>query len=475
MAARQPSATTFASLGAPRTLSRREWLERAGGGCGAIALHALLAGELDGAVAGGKLHHAPRAKRLIFLFMTGGVSHVDSFDPKPKLFADHNQTISIDNFQGKLGEFKMHFKAPNWKFQPGGQSGTEVSDLFPHMRSVVDDLCVIRSMVTDHTNHYESTLGMHCGSWTFARPCLGSWVSYGLGTENQNLPAFMVIAPQPPYAGAQTWGSDFLPSSHQGVHVTLGDDAVADIRPRGVEPELQRLELDLLQRANRRHLTERPAEPALETRIQSFETAFGMQREVPGALDVAQETADTLKLYGLVPGQTTGFGWQCLVARRLVERGVRFIELIDVGSANNWDAHGDMATHAPLARNIDRPIAGLIADLKQRGLLDDTLVVWATEFGRTPYNSAKDAKGREHHHQAFSCWLAGGGVQGGIVHGATDDYGVAVAEGRVHVHDLHATILHLLGLDHEKLTFRHAGRDYRLTDVGGQVISSIFT
>lgn len=475
MASRQPATTRFGSLGTPHAPSRREWFERAAGGCGALALHALLAGELDGKVAGGIPHHAPRAKRLIFLFMTGGVSHVDSFDPKPKLFADHNQTISVDNFQGKLGEFKMHLKAPSWKFRPGGQSGTEVSDLFPHVRSVVDDLCVIRSMATDHTNHYESTLGMHCGSWTFARPCLGSWVSYGLGTENQNVPAFMVIAPQPPYAGAQTWGSDFLPSSHQGVHITPGDNPVADIRPRGIHPELQRLELDLLQRANRRQLKDRPAESALEARIQSFETAFGMQREVPGALDVAEETADTLKLYGLAPGQTTGFGWQCLVARRLVERGVRFIELIDVGSANNWDAHGDMATHAPLAKNVDRPIAGLIMDLKQRGLLQDTLVVWATEFGRTPYNSAKDAKGREHHHQAFSCWLAGGGVQGGIVHGATDEYGVAVAEGSVHVHDLHATILRLLGLDHERLTFRHAGRDYRLTDVAGTVISSILT
>ncbi len=475
MATRQPSVPRFASLGAPPAVSRREWLERAAGGCGAIALHALLAEELGGAVANRQLHHSPRAKRLIFLFMTGGVSHVDSFDPKPKLFADHNQTISVDNFQGKLGEFKMHLKAPSWLFRPGGQSGIEVSDLFPNMRSVVDDLCVIRSMTTDHTNHYESTLGMHCGSWTFARPCLGSWISYGLGTENHNMPSFMVIAPQPPYAGAQTWGSDFLPAAHQGVHITPGDNPVADIRPRGIQPELQRLELDLLQRANRRHLSERSAEPALEARIQSFETAFGMQREVPEALDIAQETADTLKLYGLAPGQTTGFGWQCLVARRLVERGVRFIELIDVGSANNWDAHGDMATHAPLAKNVDRPIAGLIADLKQRGLLDDTLVVWATEFGRTPYNSAKDAKGREHHHQAFSCWLAGGGVQGGIVHGATDDYGVAVTEGGVHVHDLHATILHLLGLDHERLTFRHAGRDYRLTDVAGKVVHSIFT
>ncbi len=460
--------------------TRREFLARAAGGFGSIALSALLADELSAnptkivdPLAPKVAHFPPKAKRVIFMFMTGGVSHVDSFDPKPHLFADHGRTIAVDNFQGKLGEFAMFLKAPAWKFQPGGQCGTEVSDLFPHMRSVVDDLCVIRSMSTNHTNHYESTLGMHCGSWTFARPSIGAWTSYGLGTENRNLPSFVVLAPHAPYAGGQTWGSDFLPGSHQGMQIVPGANPIPDVNPLAGSADLQRMELDLLDRANRRHVADRAADAALEARIRSFETAFGMQSEAPEALDISRETHATLNMYGLAPGQNTGFGWQCLVARRLAERGVRFIELIDVGSANNWDAHGDMATHAPLAANVDRPIAALVTDLKQRGLLDDTLLVWTTEFGRTPYNAAKDAKGREHHHQVFSSWLAGGGIKPGIVHGASDEHGIAVAENRVHVHDFHATILHQLGLDHERLTFRHNGRDYRLTDVEGQVVDSL--
>lgn len=463
------------------TPTRREFLSHAAGGFGAIALGAMLADELranPAAPAGDSLapkptHFAPKARRVIFMFMTGGVSHVDSFDPKPRLFADYGHTVKVDNFQGKLGDFSMFLKTPNWKFQPGGTCGTEVSDLFPHVRSIVDDLCVIRSLSTNHTNHYESTLGMHCGSWTFARPSIGAWVSYGLGTENRNLPSFVVLAPHAPYAGGQTWGSDFLPGAHQGMQIVPGPNPIADVKPLAATPELQRMELDLLAGANRRHLADRTADPALEARIRSFETAFGMQSEAPEALDLAGESAQTLAMYGLQPGQTTGFGWQCLVARRLAERGVRFIELVDVGSANNWDAHGDMGTHAPLAQNVDRPIAALVADLKQRGLLDDTLLVWTTEFGRTPYNAVKDAKGREHHHQVFSSWLAGAGVKPGFVYGASDEYGIAVAENRVHVHDLHATILHLLGLDHERLTFRHNGRDYRLTDVEGQVVKGI--
>ncbi|MCA9265180.1 MAG: DUF1501 domain-containing protein [Planctomycetales bacterium] len=461
-------------------MHRRRFLSRVGAGCGTLALTSLLANEqlkADSATEPGPLqarpsHHPPRAQRVIFLYMTGGVSHVDSFDPKPRLFADHGHTITVDNFQGKLGEFQMYLKTPDWKFRPGGQSGIEVSDLFPRMRSVVDELCVIRSMQTNHTNHYESTLGMHCGSWTFARPSLGAWVSYGLGTINDNLPSFMVLAPQPPYAGTQTWGSDFLPGSHQGTHIVPGNEPIANIRPQ-VSADRQQLEIDFLTAANRAHADQRGAKHALDARIRSFETAYGMQREAPEAMDVSQESAATLRLYGLEPGQTAGFGWQCLVARRLAERGVRFLELIDVGSSNNWDAHGDMATHAPLAQNVDQPIAALLVDLKQRGMLDDTLVVWTTEFGRTPYNSAKDAKGREHHHQVFSSWMAGGGVKSGVTYGTSDEYGIAVADNGVHVHDFHATILHLLGLNHERLTFRHAGRDYRLTDVHGNVVRGV--
>lgn len=463
---------------------RRRFLQQAAGGFGGIALASMLADEARSSdqlaqqssndpLAPKPPHFPAKAKRVIFLFMTGGVSHVESFDPKPKLFADHNKTITVDNFQGKLGQFNMWLKGPIWKFSPAGKCGTEVSDLFPHLRNIVDDLCVIRSMETDHTNHYESTLGMHCGSWTFARPSIGSWISYGLGTENRNLPSFVVVAPQAPYAGAQTWGSDFLPGSHQGTQIVPGERPIDNIKPKITEPGRQEMELALLAELNQKHLEEHPAEQALAARIRSFETAFGMQREAPEALDLSQETQETLDLYGIQKGQNSGFGWQCLVARRLAERDVRFIELIDVGASNNWDAHGDMTTHAPLAKNVDQAIAALITDLKRRGMLDETLVVWTTEFGRTPYNNSQDAKGREHHHQVFSSFMAGGGVKPGIVYGSSDDYGIAVAERRVHVHDFHATILHQLGLDHQRLTFRHAGRDYRLTDVAGKVVHDI--
>ena len=460
--------------------SRRRALAHFAGGFGSLALAGLLSDEAQSASrnAGDPLtarqpHHVAKAKRVIFLFMTGGVSHVDSFDPKPKLIAGHGRSITVDNWQGKLGEFKRHLKRPDWTFRPGGQSGIEVSDLFPRVRSIVDDLCVIRSMATDHTNHYESTLGMHCGSWTFARPSIGAWCSYGLGTTNRNLPSFMVLGPRTPYAGAQTWGSDFLPGCHQGTWVVPGANPIPNLRPRTSSDRLQRLELELLGKANRRHLEQRTADRALEARIRSFETAFGMQREAPEAMDLGRETASTLEMYGIKPGQTSGFGWQCLVARRLAERGVRFIELIDVGSSANWDAHGDMATHGPLARNVDGPIAALVTDLKQRGMLDDTLVVWTTEFGRTPYHEKADHRGREHHHQVFSSWMAGGGVKSGMVYGSSDPLGIDVAELKVHVHDFHATILHLLGLDHERLTYRFAGRDYRLTDVHGDVVRGI--
>lgn len=418
-------------------------------------------------------HFPPKAKRVIFLFMSGGVSHVDTWDYKPKLLADAGKTVTVDEFQGRKGEFKMFLERPHWEFKKRGQSGLEVSELFPHMAECVDDLCVLRSMRSDHTNHYEATLGIHTGSFTFARPSAGAWVSYGLGTMNRNLPSFVVIAPHTPYAGGQVWGSDFLPGSHQGTLVVPGPEPVANIQRRVATSRLQELELGVMARRNQRYLAERTDDPLLAARIKSFETAFGMQAEMPEVFDLSRETDATLKLYGLERGSTKGFAWQCLVARRLAERGVRFVELIDVGSSNNWDAHGDMATHVPLAKNVDRPIAGLLQDLKQRGLLDDTLVVWTTEFGRTPFNAAADAKGREHHHWVFSSWLAGGGVKPGMAYGESDEYGIRVGANEVHVHDFHATILHLLGLDHERLTFRQSGRDYRLTDVAGNVVRPI--
>ncbi len=431
-------------------------------------LNDLLASEGgDAASLSPKAPHFPgKAKRVIFLYMTGGVSHMDSFDPKPRLLAEGGKPSS-DRPGAAL------YLPPKWDFKPGGQCGTEVSDLFPHVREVMDDVCLIRSMHGDHNDHFQATLGMHTGSVSFARPSIGSWVSYGLGTVNQNLPSFVVLAPELPYAGTQVFGSDFLPGVHAGTRVRAGAEPIPNLARRSPSQEIQNLELSLLERFNRKHLQARPADPALVARLKSFETAAGMQMEMPGVLDLSGESDETLKLYGLERGSTKGFAWQCLVARRLVERGVRFVELIDVGSHDNWDAHSDIATHEPLARNVDQPIAGLLRDLKGRGLLEDTLVVWTTEFGRTP--TTDGPKGRSHHAAAFSSWLAGAGVRGGMVHGKTDEFGDSVAEGGVHVHDFHATILHLLGFDHEKLTFRHAGRDFRLTDVSGSLVKEILS
>ena len=359
-------------------------------------------------------HFEGRARRVIFIFSNGGVSHMDTFDHKPKLFAADGKTLGVG---GGLSNQQRRLLRPGWEFRPGGRCGTLVSDLFPHMARCVDDLCVIRSMKSDHTNHYEATLGVHTGSFNFTRPSFGSWVSYGLGTENRNLPSFVVIAPKTPYAGGQVWGSDFLPGCHQGTLVVPGAEPVANIRRRVASQELQELELELLAQNNHRHRSHRLSDPLLEARIRSYETAFGMQSEMPEVFDLSRERESTLDLYGLKRGVNDGFGWQCLVARRLIERGVRFVELIDSGSSDNWDAHGDMMAHEPLARNVDQAIAGLLQDLKLRGLLEDTLVVWTSEFGRTPFNAAADARGREHHHWVYSSWIAGAGLQAGIAAG----------------------------------------------------------
>jgi hypothetical protein len=392
--------------------------------------------------------------------MTGGVSHLETFDPKPKLAADggkqHNGRTLL---------------APQFAFTPAGQCGTPVSELFPHVASCIDDICVIRSLTGSHFEHFQATLRVHTGSLSVKRPSLGSWVSYGLGTENRNLPSFVVLAPHLPYAGTQVWSSDFLPVCHQGTRIQPGDEPIRDLLRRAPSEAVQEMELDLLTRFNVRHKQGRASDPLLAGRIRSFETAFGMQRAMPDVLDLSRESDATLRLYGLERGKTDGFGWQCLVARRMAERGVRFIELIDSGSSDNWDAHGKMSDHVPKARGVDQAIAGLLKDLKSRGMLDETLVVWTTEFGRTPHTDGPT--GRSHHPYVFSSWLAGGGVKGGIVCGSSDDYGYAPAENPVHVHDLHATILHLLGFDHERLTYRHSGRDFRLTDVEGRVVSAV--
>jgi len=413
-------------------------------------------------------HHAPKAKRVIFIFSNGGVSHMDTFDYKPKLFAADGKTMGIG---GGLSNQQRVLLKPLWQFKPGGKCGTLVSDLFPHLRDCMDDICLIKSMKSDDNEHYQATLAIHTGSFFFSRPSIGSWVSYGLGTMNQNLPSFIALAPTMPYAGTQIFNNDFLPAYHQGVRVIPGKEPIANLDRRTTQRGVQEMELDLAAQFNRKHLKSRADDSDLAARIRTFETAYHMQTEAREVFDLAKETDETHALYGMKRGQTDGFGWQCLVARRLAERGVRFIEITDGSSSHNWDQHGDMAEHAKHAKGIDQPIAGLLRDLKRRGMFEDTLIVWTTEFGRTP--GVDGAKGRGHHSACFSSWLAGAGVKGGISYGETDDIGATVAENRVHVHDFHATILHLLGIDHTRLTYRYAGRDYRLTDVHGHVVRDV--
>lgn len=451
-----------------RGLNRRQTIRSLAGG--GLLLPGLLS-EMLGSTAADPLspkkpHYPAKAKQVIFLFMTGGVSHVDTFDPKPFLRQNHDQRHSKNRV----------YKGADWEFRPYGQSGIEVSDLFPHTGEVIDDIAVVRSMTNINGDHFGATLGIHTGSATFNRPSIGSWVSYGLGTLNQNLPSFMVIAPEIPYAGGQVWGSDFLPVLHQGTRIVPGDEPIAHMSQRTSNNQ-QRTELDLLEYFNRQHLQGRERDTNLSARIKSFETAFGMQVEAPEAFDLAKESDATLNMYGLERGSTDGFAWQCIVARRLVERGVRFVELIDGGTAidHNWDTHAKMANYNRMAKNVDQPIGALIKDLKSRGMLDDTLVVWTTEFGRTPTCPSPGAEGRGHHAKVYSSWLAGGGVKGGVVYGSSDEMGFGIAENPVTVHDFQATILDRLGMDHERLTYRHAGRDFRLTDVHGHVVKDILT
>jgi hypothetical protein len=418
-------------------------------------------------------HFAPKANRVIFLLSSGGVSHMDTFDYKPKLFQADGRMMGVG---GGLSLEQRPLLRPRWAFRRGGRCGTLVSDLFPHLRERMDDVCLINSMTTDNNEHFQATLAIHTGSFFQARPSLGSWVSYGLGTVNRNLPSFVVLAPYSPYAGGQVWASDFLPAYHQGTRVIPGAEPIPNLRrpvPKGErEPaDLQQLELGLARAFNQGHLKRNGNDSELAARVRTFETAYQMQFEAPEVFDLSRECDATLRLYGLDRRDTQSFAWQCLVARRLAERGVRFIELIDSGSSSNWDGHSDLNGYEPLARRIDRPMAGLLADLKRRGMLDDTLVVWTTEFGRTPGQDG--ARGRGHHPAVFSSWLAGGGARAGIVHGKSDDIGATAAEDRVHVHDFHATILHLLGFDHERLVYRHAGRDFRLTDVSGEVVQAL--
>ena len=469
-----------------RPISRRAWLRAAGLGFGSLGMAALLAdetklfamGQSDNPLAPRRPHFEPKAKRVIFLFMHGGPSSIDTFDPKERLNRDNGKALPIKrplSFDNKNDAGPL-MKSP-WEFRPGGKSGIPVSDLFPSVRECVDDLCVVRSMVGEGVDHGAALLQTFTGTSTFIRPSMGAWVLYGLGTENQNLPGFIAIKPSLAHGGAKNWSSAFLPGAYQATAIGHAGMKVDDIKKEPIEyllnkhfgPEQQRYELDMLQNINRRHEALRQHDPQLEARIQAFELAFRMQAEAPEIFQVEKESGATKKLYGLDDPVTQDFGWQCLLARRLAEHGVRFIQCTH---SYKWDQHSELYNgHTQNAREVDKPIAGLLKDLKSRGLLKDTLVIWAGEFGRTPVSQGGD--GRDHNPYGYSIWMAGGGLKAGFIYGATDEIGYHAVEDRMHIHDFHATVLHLLGLNHEKLTYRYSGRDFRLTDVAGVVAEKI--
>ena len=424
-------------------------------------------------------HFPPRAKRVIFLFMHGGVSHVDTFDPKPKL-------TEMDGLPPPIAKPKVSFsKSGNlmqspWEFKRYGQSGIEVSDLFPQVGAVIDDICVIRSIHSDLVSHGGAFQQLSTGHGVFTRPSMGAWILYGLGTENQNLPGFVTICPTTYHGGAQNYGSAFLPAAYQGTKIGEGTTApkeatINDLKDADGNSALQRLELDLVQEANRQHLAKVGPDLRLEARIESYELAFRMQMEAPEVMDIAKESKETLKLYGIDEEPTDDFGRLCLLARRLSEKGVRFVQVSHSYPRNYWDHHQNLYKgHSESALKVDKPIAGLLKDLKQRGLFKDTLVIWGTEFGRSPAVDIGQGKdGRDHNPHGFTMWMAGGGVKGGMTYGATDDFGWYAVENKMHINDFHATVLHLLGLDHKHLTYSYAGRKFRLTDVAGEIHQGI--
>jgi hypothetical protein len=469
------------NYGSTVPLSRRDALRLAACGFGQVALLGLLGEESRPAPSAGPLapkqsHFEPHAKRVIFLFMHGGVSHVDSFDPKPKLAEMNGKPLPIAKPKFEFAPTGNLLASP-WKFSKYGQSGIEVSELFPEIGAVIDDICVIRSMNGGgQVSHGPALLNINTGSGVFSRPSMGAWTLYGLGTENQNLPGFISLSPSLYHGGSQNYGSAFLPATFQGTRIGDGgtpfQQAVLSNLQPGEDPSLQRLQLDLLSQRNREHLARVGDDPRFEARIAAFEMSFRMQMEAPQVMDLSKESDAVRKLYGVGEEPTDEYARQCLLARRFIEAGVRFVQVNYSYPRNYWDAHGDLRNnHSSNAKKVDKPIAGLLKDLKTRGLLDDTLVIFGTEFGRTPAAQGND--GRDHHPHAFSVWMAGGGIKGGLTYGQTDEFGYYVAENKVTMPDFHATILHLLGLDHTLLTYRHAGRDYRLTDVEGEVIDSI--
>jgi hypothetical protein len=420
---------------------RRAFLKCAAGcaATGGLYPSLLRAAQLNDAhvLAPQRTHHPAKAKQLIVIFLTGGFSHVDTFDYKPNLQRDHGRRVSAVELRGVS---TLPLLGSPFRFARQGRAGLWMSEIFPNLATVADELCLIRTMHTDIIEHFQAVLAMHTGSSTVPMPSLGCWLSYGLGTLNANLPSFIVLAEHLPYAGTQVWDSNFLPPIHQGVRVVPGPE------PRN-----------------------------LRARMNTFEVARGMMREAPQVLDLSGESDATLQMYGLARGDQRSFAYQCLLARRMIEHGVRVVELIDTGSHDNWDAHGDMQQHRGKAARVDRPVAGLIGDLKRTGLLDDTLVAICTEFGRTPWTDTPSTRGRSHFVRCFSSFLLGAGVKKGLAYGTTDEHGTDIVENPCHVHDYHATILHLMGIDHTRLTYRYAGRDFRLTDVRGEVVRDILT
>ena len=468
-------------------LTRREMLGRMGNGFATLGLMSVLGGSAfasqtkssasSNPLLPRKPHFPGKAKRVIFLFMNGGPSQVDTFDPKPALIKYNGQVVPLNLPTERRTGAAL---ASPYQFKKNGQSGIEVSEIFPNVAKHVDDMCIIRSMHADVPNHEPSLMLMNCGESRQIRPSMGSWVLYGLGTENQNLPGYIAMCPGGyPIQETQNWQSGFLPGVLAGTYIdpnqTDIEKLVENIKNRYTLDSDQRSQLDLLQTLNREHQVKRAADPLLESRIQSFELAYRMQSEATDAFDVLRESEQTREMYG--PGN---FARSCLIARRLAERGVRFIQLYH-GEGQPWDSHDDLAVaHRNLAKECDQAIGALLTDLKQRGMLEETLVIWGGEFGRTPTvelptpgANAGKMNGRDHNHYGFTMWMAGGGVKGGTVYGSTDEFGFKAEENPVHVHDLHATILHLLGFDHTKLTFRHAGRDFRLTDVHGNVVQGV--
>ena len=470
----------------PYQVNRRDFLARAGGGFGMIALTALLqeqgllAAEDSASVnpvAPRKPHVPASAKQVIFLFMSGGPSQVDTFDPKPELTRLQGQPLpaSFGKVKTRRGVDRNRLLASRRTFTRHGQAGIEVSDLFPHLAQCVDDLCVIRSCHGDSVTHPESVYLMNTGSILMGRPSLGAWVSYGLGTENQNMPAYIVL-PDPNgwvKGGAPAWGNGYMPASYQGTVFRGGASPLLNLKtPPGIDDNQQRRTLDLIGQLNGRHFEERSEDTQLSARIAAYELAYRMQSHATEVVDISRESAATRTLYGLDGKETAEFGTRCLLARRLVERGVRFVQVY-CGDTNGWDGHSNLEeNHGKLALQSDRPIAGLLRDLKARGLLDSTLVIWGGEFGRTPMSEGSN--GRDHNPYGFTMWLAGGGVKGGQVIGATDPVGLRAVEEPCHVHDFHATVLHLLGLNHLRLTYQHNGRRERLTDVSGELIEKVW-